>query len=284
VSKLILIYFKKISNTKTYQILSLESTTLYPCSQNIIQKIVNNKTIIIAERVIEIDIVEATYNHILEIAFGIANPIKKSIIETKCTIHKYINIDALKILKNDKYSEEYNFLRGYIFDINEGAVWADQDFKSSNHFFNPYKKKGLYGRKSAMDLGVDYYSQAIALWKSGEFKKSMFYLGAALHIIQDMTIPQHANIRLLDDHHQYESFVKRTYVNLKDFKVEKGTYFLDSISDYIRFNARVAVKIYKKYKDISWGEERFHRIAKCSIPLAKRTTAGAMVMFYRDIF
>ncbi|CCQ93108.1 Phospholipase C zinc-binding protein [[Clostridium] ultunense Esp] len=230
------------------------------------------------------DILETTYNYFLRTVFGIANPVKKSIIKTQCKVHKAINIYALKILKNDKYFKEYNFFNSYIQDINEGAVWTDQDFKSSNHFYNPYKKRGLYGRKNAMDLGVDYYYKATELWTKGEFNKSLFYLGAALHIVQDMTIPQHANIRLLDNHHQYEVYVNRTYEYLDKLEVEKGTLLLESIEDYIRFNARVAIKIYKKFNMISKDEERFYRIARCGIPLAKRTTAGAMVMFYNNIF
>lgn len=229
------------------------------------------------------DIIESTYNNFLKFIFGVANPIKKSIIKTQCKVHKSINIDALKILRNDKHLIQYNFFSGYILDINNGTVWADQDFKSSNHFYNPFKKRGLYGRQSAMDLGVDYYSQAFSLWNNDEFNTALFYLGAALHLIQDMTIPQHANIRLLNDHHQYETYVKRSYEYLEDFQVENGAYLLDSIQDYIRFNARVAIKIYNNFKTISDDEERFFLITKCALPLAKRTTAGAMLMFYNDI-
>jgi len=230
------------------------------------------------------DIFETTYDYFLKTVFGIVNPVKKSIIRTQCKVHKFINIKALKILQNDKYLDEYNFFNSYIYDINEGAVWADQDFRSSNHFYNPNKKKGLYGRSSAMELGVDYYSKAIDLWKVGEFNKSLFYLGAALHIIQDMTIPQHANIKLLDSHRQYETFVKRTYKYVSKFQVDSGAYLLDSIENYIKFNARVALKVYKRFKDISEDEDRYYRVARCGLPLAKRTTAGAMVMFYREIF
>ncbi|MFU0800264.1 MAG: zinc dependent phospholipase C family protein [Xylanivirga thermophila] len=229
------------------------------------------------------DTIEATYDHLLRVVFGVANPVKKVIIKTQCKVHKFINLDALDILKNDGYSAEYNFFNRYISDIDDGTVWADQDFKSSNHFYNPYKKRGLYGRKSALDLGTDYYSEAIKLWKNAQFNRSLFYLGSALHIIQDMTIPQHANIRLLDDHRQYETYIKRTYDFFDDFKVENGAYLLDSIENYIRFNARVAIKIYKKLHMIPNDEDRFYRIARCALPLAKRTTAGAMVMFYDDI-
>ena len=233
---------------------------------------------------IKISIIETAYNYFLKTVFSIANPFKIVITKTECEVHKFINIYALKVLKNDKYLLEYNFFRSYILDINQGAVWADQNFKSSNHFYNPVKKRGLYGRKSAMELGVDYYNQALSLWKIGEFNKSLFYLGASLHIIQDMTIPQHANIRLLDDHRQYESYVKRTYKYMGDFQVEKGTYLLSSIENYIKFNARVAIKIHKRFKIVPDDESRFYRITRCTIPLSKRTTAGAMVMFYSDAF
>lgn len=229
------------------------------------------------------DYFELTYDKILETIFTAANPIKKSIISTQCKVHKYINGQAIEILKNDKYTIEYNFFKNYLFNINEGAVWADQDFKSSNHFYNPYKRKGLYGRRSAMDLSLEYYQESKKLWDKMDFDKSMFYFGATLHIIQDMTIPQHANIRLLDNHHQYENFIIKTYEHLKEFKVGNGAYILDSIEYYIRFNTRVAIKIHKKYKKLEPDEDKFYKIAKCGLPLAMRTTAGAMLLFYKDI-
>lgn len=226
---------------------------------------------------------ELTYDKVLNTVFSAANPIKKKIISTQCKVHKYLNIRALDILKNDKYIMQYNFFRSFIYDINEGAVWADQDFRSSNHFFNPFKSKGLYGRRTAMDLGIEYYNSSIKHWNRGDYHKSLFYLGAALHIIQDMTIPQHANIRLLDNHRQYETYVLSTYDYIKEFKVDKGSYFLESIEDYIRFNSRVALKIYNKFKHLSKDEERFFKIARCGLPLAMRTTAGAMILFHNEI-
>lgn len=227
---------------------------------------------------------EGTYDKMLEKILIMANPIKKSLMQTKCLVHKSINYKSMEILKNDMYWNEYYFFARYLDDINEGAVWADQDFKSTNHFYNPYKKRGLYGRRSAMDLGIDYYKRGLELWKNKSYNESMFYLGAYLHIIQDMTIPQHANIRLLDNHRQYETYVKKTYNYVQDFEVKKGVYLLDKGEDYIRFNARVILRVYKKFKSIKDEKERFYRIAKCGLPLAKRTTAGAMVLFYKDLF
>jgi phospholipase C len=227
--------------------------------------------------------IESMYEKLLSKVFSAANPIKKAIIKTQCKVHKHININALKILANDKHISEYYFFSDYISDINEGAVWVDQDFKSSNHFYNPFKKKGLYGRKSAMDLGIEYYDKSLELWKQGEYNESLFYLGATLHIIQDMTIPQHANIRLLDNHRQYENYILQSYEYMDDWEVENGAYLLDSVENYIRFNTRVAIRIYKEFKDIDDDEKRYYCIARCGLPLAKRTTAGAMIMFYSDI-
>lgn len=84
---------------------------------------------------------ECIYHRFLKTLFLLLNPLKKIIIHTECQVHKHINLHALIILKNDKRMEEYSFFYDYMEEINKGAVWADQDFKSSNHFYNPYKKK-----------------------------------------------------------------------------------------------------------------------------------------------
>lgn len=87
---------------------------------------------------------ESAYHNILRSVFATVNPLKKKLIKTECQVHKYINLHALNILRNDKFLEQHAFFQNYIEEINKGAVWADQDFKSSNHFYNPYKKKMVF--------------------------------------------------------------------------------------------------------------------------------------------
>lgn len=228
------------------------------------------------------DRIETIYNRVLSGIFTLTNPIKKSIKRTECKVHICINYYALDTIFKDTMLHQYNVFHTYMDNINEGAVWADQDFRSSNHFYNPYKKRGLFGRRNAMDLAIEYYSDAVKLWSENR-NKAMFYLGAAAHIIQDMTVPQHANIKLLDDHHQYESFVKKKYMHFKVYNENLKPYLLDSISDYVRFNSRVALKVHRKYRVIKKDECRFLRITKCSIPLSIRTTAGLFILYYNDI-
>lgn len=232
---------------------------------------------------IKIDRIETTYNHFLNRVFAITNPVKKNIKKTECKVHIFLNSQAIESLLEYKYLKEYNFFNSYYWSLNEGAVWADQDYKSSSHFYNPYKKKGLYGRRNAMELAKEYYQKALNLWKYGDKKLAIFYLGASIHIIQDMTVPQHANIKLLDNHHQYESFVKKIYLDLIGYTENQKPYFLESIADYVRFNTRVALKIYRRFSHIREDDCRYFRTIRCSLPLAKRTTTGALLLFYKDI-
>jgi Zinc dependent phospholipase C. len=227
-------------------------------------------------------VIERTYGRVFKYLLIAANPFKKVVIKTECVIHKYINEQALIILKNDAHLDAYWFFSRNIDKLNEGVVWADQDFKSSSHFFNPNKERGLYGSLNAMTLGVDYYKNAVEFYEKGDINRSMFYLGAAVHLVQDMTVPQHANIRLLDNHRQYENFIKRTYLNTPRFLADRGGYYGDDIPEYIRCNARCAIKIFNKLKDIDDNKKRYYTIAKFTLPLAQKSTAGCLLTFYKD--
>lgn len=70
-------------------------------------------------------------------------------MKAECKVHKFIKTQSVIILKNDGHIEAYAFMSSYINDINGGVVWADQYLKSSNHFYNPHRNKGLYGNSDA---------------------------------------------------------------------------------------------------------------------------------------
>lgn len=211
------------------------------------------------------------------------NPFKKTIIKTEARVHQFINNYALNILKENGYNAEFNEFERHIDTINKGTVWADQDFKSINHFYNPIKKKGLYGHGNALKLTKKYYKIAVNSYKENDIEKSMFYLGASIHIIQDLTIPQHVNIRLLDNHRQYENFVKTTFNKVRDFGTLDKPVIFDDIEDFVRFNTKVALRIHKQFKIIKDDSTRFYKVTLCSLPLAQRTTAGCLIMFIKDV-
>ena len=131
---------------------------------------------------------ENTYGKALQSLMVAVNPIKKKIIKTHCTVHKYINMQAIEILKADGYQEEYEFFKANIKSLNEGVAWADQDFKSSNHFYHVHHETGLYGFSDALTEFKKYYNKAIQYNKVGNMCKTLCYFGAACHLVQDCTV------------------------------------------------------------------------------------------------
>ena len=227
---------------------------------------------------------ESSYSKALNLSFKALNPIKKRLINTHCKVHIFINEQALKILQREGLYNEYEFFKSFFSSLNNGCVWADQDFKSNGHFYHPHKKRGIYGGKNALSLAELYYNHALRLWAMGRYNKSLFYLGACIHIIQDMTIPQHASIRLLNQHSKYEAYVKRTYLYISDFKATQKSIRLDCVKAYIEFNTKIALKLDEKYSNIDNDDERFYKTARCGLPVSQRTSAGCMLMFFDEVF
>lgn len=228
-------------------------------------------------------IVELSYGKLFKYTMKAINPFKKAIMTTECIVHKVINNQALLILKNDDLVLQYNLFSSYITELNLGVVWADQDFKSSGHFYNPIKDRGLYGNTNALTLANNYYKFALGYWQSGDFKKAMFFLGATAHLVQDVTVPQHANIRLLKEHHKFEKFVRNTFHKTPEYLAVNNGYYLDSVEEFVRFNALRSIKANRKLKTINNEEDRFYSLAKYTLPLAQRSTAGLFMMFYNDV-
>lgn len=227
-------------------------------------------------------LVERSYSAVLGRLFWAVNPIKKKIVKTECEVHKFINNQSVSILKNDGHGAAYNLMTAYLDDINEGVVWADQDFKSSNHFYSPSKNKGLFGRSNAQKEFMVYYNRALDCYSKKNYKKAMFYLGAACHLIQDVTVPQHANIKLMGSHRRYEQWIIRVYKKHDSFKASKGGIYLRNAKDYIRHNSLESIEAYNKFSAENIREKRFYDITSIILVLAQKTTAGLMLNFYKD--
>ncbi|HEX9026769.1 MAG TPA: zinc dependent phospholipase C family protein, partial [Clostridium sp.] len=150
-------------------------------------------------------------------------------------------------------------------------------------FYNPYRNKGLYGSSDAKKECISYYTRALDEYFQGNIKDSMFYLGVASHLIQDVTVPQHANVHLLNNHKSYEKWVIRTHRHHDVFKIEEGGIYFNSIKDYINFNSKEAINIYRKYFHVKNRQVRFYMITSKVLTMAQATTAGLMFKFYKNI-
>ncbi|WP_455539984.1 zinc dependent phospholipase C family protein [Terrisporobacter sp.] len=217
-------------------------------------------------------------------AFKVINPIKKKIITTDCEVHLFIQNSAIDVLEEEGYDKQVQFYKNYKSYIDEGLVWADQDFKSYFHFYNPTDKKGMYGHSAnAMTLANSYYKSALYFISKDDYENGMAYFGAMCHLIQDVTIPQHAKRRLLDNHRQFEKYVKLNYKRVKKFKTKEGPLLYKNVSDYINFNSRSALNFDHMYKNIAKNKTKFYLVAYNALNLSQRSTAGCMLMFYDDL-
>ena len=62
--------------------------------------------------------IEKTYGTALKGLFHAVNPLKKKFLKTYCTVHKFIMLQSLDILKNNKYEDAYNFFKDNLSKIN----------------------------------------------------------------------------------------------------------------------------------------------------------------------
>lgn len=228
--------------------------------------------------------IERVCGRLISHTFKVINPIKKQIIKTNCEVHLFIQDSALNVLKDQGYEKEVQFFNDFKSYMDRGLVWADQDFKSYFHFYNPKEKRGMYGNSdNAMTLANTYYRNALYFINKNDYINGMAYFGALCHIIQDVTIPQHAKVRLLDSHKQFETYVKLNYKKIKRFKSKDSPLLYNDVNDYIENNARSALNFDYMYKNIKDNKVKFYLMALNSLNLAQRTTAGCMLMFFDDL-
>lgn len=227
--------------------------------------------------------IEKTYGTALKGLFHAVNPLKKKFLKTYCTVHKFIMLQSLDILKNNKYEDAYNFFKENLSKLNEGTTWADQDFKSSNHFFHFSKGKGLYGFSNALLECKKYHRKSLEYLEKGDLNKSMFFLGAACHLIQDVTVPQHVNNKLLKSHRRFELWIISKLLNDYSFMAEDEIVRYSNLDEYIVNNSFLANNTYIKYINIKNREEKYNKIAAIVLKEAQKTTAGFLLDYYEDV-
>ena len=93
---------------------------------------------------------------------------------------------------------DFSFLqKGIPWSINAPAIRLgthDEDLGNNplRHFYNPATGKGLPGFQNAKERAVDWYNKAVKTYTSGG-NTAYYELGHALHLLQDMAAPSHAN-------------------------------------------------------------------------------------------
>ena len=127
------------------------------------------------------------------------SPLQK-VLDKPGFTHEVCNRQAPIILKNDGLEKYAELLAPFEVDLNLGVYWADKDWKNNNHYFEPHTHRGLWNFNNAVDTFEMYYQHSLKYLRQYDIKKSIFYLGAAAHLLQDLCVPHHARAKLLNGH------------------------------------------------------------------------------------
>jgi len=207
----------------------------------------------------------------------VAGPVQKLVAKTGQT-HNFCNQQSGIILAKDGRADAAGIMKLYLPELNRGVHWADASWKSSGHFYDFRTGKG-YGNwvNGAQECRL-YYSMAAKYWRRNQHSKAMFYLGAAIHLVQDLCVPHHARNLLFDGHQEYENWAE---ANCQDFAVDcGGIYAVSSAPEgWVIANASVSGELLPKV-DQSATEKDYREATAVLLPLAQRTTAGLMAFFY----
>lgn len=209
----------------------------------------------------------------------IGTPFQKLIDKTGST-HGWLTERAVAVLESDGYEEAAAFFRRRLDKLIKGNYWADTLWMNSTHHYNPRTKRGLWIWPCAADQIKNWFNFSTSSWAKGREEKSMFFLGACLHIVQDCCQPYHSNCKVFSGHQKYEKWADK---NKELFSVGNGgCYGLSSKPEgWAVANAEYSADYLSAVMEPD-GNSRAEA-TKLLIPRAIRTTAGFLVFFLEQV-
>lgn len=224
--------------------------------------------------------VERAPAHVMaaKIILAAAGPAQR-LVHGPALTHLMCNRQALKILRSDRHLKQSEIAREFSSALDRGVSWADRGFKNMSHFLNPRTNKGIYGWTNAVRECGLFWNHALHHWQGQNYEKAFFYLGAAVHLIQDMCVPHHALGILFDGHQEYEAWVVE---NRHNYRVEEqGIYDLGkSPGDWIKANSAFAARHYYLVGASSANQD-YARATGILLERAQRVTAGFLNYFLK---
>lgn len=211
----------------------------------------------------------------VKLLMAAADPLQSLVVRGEGETHLYCSRQAMRLLEKDGLVGEVFLLRRYWAFLARGIVWADRGWKFLSHYLDPYTGKGLGGCwPSASEECEDYFWRAVSCWRRGDKERAFFYLGAAVHLVQDLCVPYHACGVAFGGHQRYESWVRRRY---HQFCAEASGYYQvgSQPGDWVFANARLARKFYPQV----CREEEYPAVTAVLLDHAQRTTAGFLAFF-----
>ena len=194
-------------------------------------------------------------------------------------VHGWILDQALRTLCKDGYKEVSLFFSSFSGALYRGLIWADKGWKNYAHYCQA-EHKYLPG---ASALAEGYYHKALQSFNNN-IENTFFYLGATLHIIQDMAVPHHAAGVLRDGHQHFERWVLRHWN--EHASITHGCYrAYQRPSAWIRHSVDLS-KPYLPLVSFSHGatKKTYADAADFLVPLSIRVSAGFLTMAHSDLY
>ncbi|MDA8228257.1 MAG: zinc dependent phospholipase C family protein [Desulfitobacterium hafniense] len=187
--------------------------------------------------------------------------------------HVYFLEQAYSVLENDGKERIASFFRPYHKQIHKGLLWADHGWKNVSHYYSKPDQEGSQNWPGATAEAQYYFNKSLSFLTKDVFK-GMFFLGACLHLIQDMCVPHHSKGIIFDGHKEFETWATE---NWKKHSVTSGGLYLafSHPSQWIEYNARISEDYYPLVSlRAKCDEATYKEAAQSLIPLTIRTTSG----------
>lgn len=191
--------------------------------------------------------------------------------------HAYINARALAVLAADGQAGVSRLLQPFAVDMERGSIWADAGWRNVTHMFDPCRRCGLWRWPDATAVCEEHFERAVKEWSAGAHASGAFWLGAAVHVVQDLCVPHHASPRLLDGHRRFEALAE----SVRDrYAVSRSGMYgrADTAAGWVHRNAEAAQE-YLPMALAGARPEQVERAIGTLLPLAQRTTAGFLAFF-----
>ncbi len=190
--------------------------------------------------------------------------------------HRFLTERAVEIARADGFAEAATFCDGWLDTIIRGNYWADLLWMNATHHYNPRTKRGLWIWAGASDQVRNWWSLAMSSWKKGDIERSVFMLGACLHIVQDCCQPYHSNCLVFDGHQKYERWADS---HKEEYVVTHGGLYRVSLKPEGWAVANAEMSYGHLASVASELDGQRDRATAILLPRAMRTGAGFLVFF-----
>lgn len=218
-----------------------------------------------------------SYIKVARVILAITGTVQEVFQKPPGKTHNVVNQQAIAILNNDGHAREAMFLKHYLDHLDRGVEWADSAWKNSSHFFNPQNSKGFWKWPNAAVEARLHYNSAVKHIRSKNYAKAMFYLGAAVHLVQDLCVPHHSKGILFDGHQEFEDWAEE---HCEEYLINENGLYLPSCDPaaYVINNADISQKYYDLVS-LSNQNCDYKEAMPVLFELCQRTTAGFLLAF-----